>query len=206
MFYETARTDHGLPHGPLKACVIPRPIGWISTLDRQGRSNLAPFSFFNMVSERPPLVIYCPNGPHAEGGEKDSLRNVREYGEFVVNLATYGLREAVNMSSAPLAHGCDEFGAAGLTKEASVLVAPPRVKESPLHLECAVQTIFELPCEAGGPVNHMVMGRILGVHIRDDMIEDGLVRAERLQPIARLGYMEYAVVEKVFSMPRPGVV
>ncbi|TBR20890.1 MAG: flavin reductase family protein, partial [Reyranella sp.] len=109
MFYECARNDHGLPHNPLKQCVVPRPIGWVSTVDGRGRVNLAPFSFFNLVSESPPLVIYCPVGAHSEGGEKDSLRAVRDVGEFVVNVATWGLREALNVSSAPAGRDVDEF-------------------------------------------------------------------------------------------------
>ncbi len=203
MFYETATNDHGLPYNPLKACVLPRPIGWISTLNGKGQANLAPFSFFNLVSERPPLVIFCPNGPHAEGGEKDSLLNLRENPEFVVNLATYSLRHEINASAAPWQRDKNEFEAAGVTEAASVLVSPPRVKESPLHLECTLEQIIQLPGEVGGVPNHMVLGRILGVHVDDEMIVDGQVRPERLQAISRLGYMDYAVVDKIFTMPRP---
>lgn len=203
MFYETEGGDHGLPYNPIKACILPRPIGWISSMDGAGRVNLAPFSFFNLVSERPPLVVFCPNGPHSEGGEKDSLRNIRERGEFVANLATYELRQAVNASAAPLPRHVDEFEAAGVTPEPSALVAPPRVRESPLHLECLLERIVELPGEMGGVRNHMVLGRVAGVQVRDSMIVDGMVRPERLKAIARLGYMDYAVVEQTFTMPRP---
>lgn len=206
MFYETKRGDHGLPHSPLKGCILPRPIGWISTLDSSGRVNLAPFSFFNLVSEQPPLLIFCPNGPHSEGGEKDTLKNLREHPEFVVNLATYRLRDAVNASAGPWPRGGNEFEAAGLTEEPSILVSPPRVKESPLHLECKVEEIIPLPGEMGGVPNHMVLGHILGVHIEDDMIVEGQIRPERLQVIARLGYMDYAIIDKTFTMPRPTTV
>lgn len=206
MFYECARGDHGLPHNPLKQCVVPRPIGWVSTVDGQGRANLAPFSFFNLVSEHPPLVIYCPVGAHAGGGEKDSLSNVREVGEFVVNLATWKLRDALNASSAPAARGVDEFELAGLTKEPAALVRPPRVAESPLHLECRLVDIIALPGEFGGVANRMVLGAVLGVHIRDEMLEAGLLKIDRLEPIARLGYQEYAVVRETFTMPRPAQV
>lgn len=205
MFYETGRDDHGLPYSPIKACVLPRPIGWISTMDAAGRVNLAPFSFFNLVSERPPLVMFCPNGPHAEGGEKDSLRNLRDRGEFVVSLATFELRHAVNASAAPLARDVDEFEAAGVTPEPAALVAPPRVKESPLHLECRLERILELPGEMAGIPNHMVLGQVVGVQVRDDAIVDGMIRPERLRAISRLGYMDYAVVERTFTMPRPTV-
>ena len=203
MFYECSRNNHGLPHNPLKQCVVPRPIGWISTVDGQGAVNLAPFSFFNIVSENPPLVIYCPVGAHSEGGEKDSLRNVREVGEFVVNVATYALREVLNVSSAPAGSGVDEFELAGLTKEPAALVRPPRVKESPLHLECRVADIIGMPGAFGGVPNCMVLGQVLGVHISDHLLVDGLLKIDRLEPIARLGYQEYAVVRETFTMPRP---
>ena len=206
MFYDCRRRDHGLPHDPLKQCVVPRPIGWVSTIDAAGKVNLAPFSFFNLVSENPPLVIYCPVGAHSAGGEKDSLANVREVGEFVVNVATWDLREAVNASSAPAGRAVDEFELAGLTKEPSSLVRPPRVKESPLHLECRVSRIVDMPGSFGGVANCLVLGEVLGVHIRDDLLQDGLLKIDRLQPIARLGYQEYAVVREVFTMPRPTAV
>ena len=203
MFYDCVRKGHGLPHDPLKQCVVPRPIGWVSTIDAAGHVNLAPFSFFNLVSENPPLVIYCPVGAHVEGGEKDSLRNIREVGEFVVNVATWDLRVAVNASSAPAPSEIDEFELVGLTKEPSTMVRPPRVKESPLHLECRVAKVISMPGVFGGVPNCMVLGEVLGVHIRDDLLEDGLLKIDRLQPIARLGYQEYAVVRETFTMPRP---
>lgn len=203
MFYRCDSNDHGLPYNPFKACVVPRPIGWISTVDAAGVANLSPFSFFNAINERPPMVMYCPNGHHSEGGEKDSVRNARETGEFVVNLATYDLRDAMNASAASVPRAVDEFELAGLTKEPSVTVRPPRVKESPIHLECAVIDIVELPGSDPAWIGRMVLGRVLGVHIRDDMIVDGMVRAELLRPIARLGYKDYAVVESVFQIDRP---
>lgn len=203
MFYDCARNDHGLPFNPLKGLVVPRPIGWISTVGADGRFNLAPFSFFNLVSERPPMVMFCPNGPHAEGGVKDTLRNVEAQGEFVVNLATYELRDAVNASAAPLPRGADEFRHAGLTPQPSRLVRPPAVQESPVQLECRLHQVIRLPGEVGGVANHMVLGAVLGVAIRDELIQDGRVRVDRLRPISRLGYMDYAVTEAVFTMERP---
>ncbi|MXX21806.1 MAG: flavin reductase family protein, partial [Rhodospirillales bacterium] len=113
MFYRTDVNDHGLPHDPFKACVVPRPIGWISTMSPAGVHNLAPYSFFNGVATAPPMVMFASNGrqPH---GAKDSLANVEETGEFVANLATWDLREAMNRSSAPLGPDVDEFAFAGL--------------------------------------------------------------------------------------------
>jgi flavin reductase (DIM6/NTAB) family NADH-FMN oxidoreductase RutF len=192
-----------LPHNPFKACVVPRPIGWISTLDAAGALNLAPFSFFNAVSERPPMVMYCANGLHIEGGEKDSTQNARETGEFVANLATWELRDAVNLTSRRVPRTVDEFALAGLQPSPSTLVRPPRVAATPIALECRVVAVHELPDEGTGEINRMVIGRVLGIHIADHLLVDGHVSIPRLRPIARLGYREYAVVESVFEMVRP---
>ena len=136
MFYETARNDHGLPHDPFKSCVVPRPIGWITTLDNAGLLNLAPFSYFNACGDHPPQVMYAPSGSHAEGGAKDSLHNVQETGEFVASLATWEQREAMRVSSSHVLRSVDEFALAGLETEPARLVRPPRVKGAPIHLEC----------------------------------------------------------------------
>ena len=192
-----------LPHNPFKACVVPRPIGWISTVDAEGIPNLAPFSFFNAVSERPPMVMYCANGEHIEGGEKDSTQNARATGEFVANLATWELREAVNLSSKRVRRAIDEFALTGLEAAPSTLVRPPRVAASPIALECRVISVHELPNEGTGEINRMVIGRVLGIHIAEHLLVDGMVSIPRLRPIARLGYREYAVVESVFEMIRP---
>ena len=202
MFFSCGRPDSALSPNPFKACVVPRPIGWISTVDASGNRNLAPFSFFNAISDLPPMVMFCANGEHADGGEKDSVKNARETGEFVVNLATWGLRQAVNASSAEVGRGIDEFELAGLTAAPSRLVRPPRVAESPISLECRVADIYELPCD--GEIGRMVMGRVLGMHIADEAIVDGRVSAAKLQPIARLGYREYSVLGEIFKMTRPG--
>lgn len=198
----SGRPDPALSPNPFKACVIPRPIGWISSIDAAGNRNLAPFSFFNAISELPPMVMFCANGEHADGGEKDSVRNARETGEFVVNLATWDLREAVNASSAEVGRGVDEFELARLTPAPCRLVRPPRVAESPISLECRVADIYELPNE--GEIARMVMGRVLGIHIADAAVVDGRVSAARLQPIARLGYREYSGLGEIFKMTRPG--
>ena len=203
MFYHCDRNDHGLRHNPFKACVIPRPIGWVSTVSRDGVPNLSPFSFFAAVNERPPMVMFSAGGLHVAGGEKDSVLNARETGEFVVNLATYALRDAVNASAAPVDRHVDEFKLAGVTPIPGQLVRAPRVAESPVHLECAVHAIHELPSSEEGWLSRMVVGRVLGIHIADAMIEDGMVKAERLQAISRLGYMDYAVTQEVFQLRRP---
>ena len=203
MFYETARRDHGLPFDPFKALVVPRPIGWISSISADGIVNLAPFSFFNAVCHPPPVVMFCANSDLLERPLKDSRMNVEATGEFVVNLATWELRERMNMSAAPVAPETDEFELAGLTKAPSRLVRPPRVAESPAHLECRYLKTVELPRAHPELSNAIVLGEVVGVHISDALIEEGRVDITRLKPIARLGYDEYAVVEEVFRMGRP---
>jgi flavin reductase (DIM6/NTAB) family NADH-FMN oxidoreductase RutF len=204
MFYHFDRPDPRVSPNPFKACVVPRPIGWISTLSAAGVPNLAPFSFFNAIGESPPLVMFCANGQHVDGGEKDSLRNARETGEFVVNLATWTLRDAVNRSSAAVGRGVDEFQLAGLTPAPSLRVGPARVSESPVSLECVVSDIYDQPFDPSQELGCMVIGRVLGMHLADDILIDGRVSIGRLQPIARLGYREYAAVERIFTMARPG--
>jgi flavin reductase (DIM6/NTAB) family NADH-FMN oxidoreductase RutF len=203
VFYRPGE-GHGLRRNPFNAVVVPRPIGWISSVDLEGRVNLAPFSFFNAVAYVPPQVMFATTEPHAEGGDKDSLRNIRETREFVVNLATWPLREAVNASSAPAPHGIDEFELAGLTKAPACVVRPPLVAESPVHLECVLVRIVDLPSPDPADPNTVVFGEVVGVHIADEFIVDGLVDTRLLQPIARLGYDQYTRVDEVFSMTRPG--
>jgi flavin reductase (DIM6/NTAB) family NADH-FMN oxidoreductase RutF len=204
MFYRPGE-EHGLRGNPFNQLVIPRPIGWISSLDTEGRVNLAPFSFFNAVAYVPPQVMFSTTGPHAEGGAKDSLHNVRETGEFVFNLATWPLREAVNLTSTPAPRDIDELELAGLTPAAARVVSPPRVAESPVHLECTLVEIVELRTpDREAHTNTTVFGEVVGVHIADEAIVDGRVDALRLDPIARLGYDEYTRVVQVFAMTRPG--
>ncbi|MCG8361413.1 MAG: flavin reductase family protein [Kiloniellales bacterium] len=202
MFYETRSNDHGLPHDPFKSCVAPRPIGWITTLDTEGRVNLAPYSFFNGVASDPPMVMFANNAPAARPA-KDSLANCEATGEFVCNIATWDLREAMNRTSAPVPAGTDEMTLAGLEAVPARLVKPPRVKAAPIHLECLYHQTVELPCDAPGGRNAMVLGRVVGVHIDEAVLTDGLVDPTKFKPIARLGYMDYTLVETVFTMHRP---
>jgi len=203
MFYRTDE-PHGLPHNPFNAIVVPRPIGWVSTLDADGLVNLAPYSFFNAVAYHPPQVMYASTGNHVQGGLKDSVANIKATGEFVMNLATWPLREKVNLSSAPAPHGVDEFEVAGLTKAPSELVAPPRIAESPVNLECRLTRVVELLTEDPDSPNLAVFGHVVAIHIADDVIVNGLVDVNKLQPISRLGYKDYGRVTEVFSMDRPG--
>jgi len=202
MEYTPAKDDHGLPFSPLSACLVPRPIGWISTLSAAGVPNLAPFSFFNGVGYNPPTVMVCPNGPHGEGGEKDTPTNIAATGEFVVNIATVPLREKLNITGMPHPRAVDEFEAAGLTRQAASVVRPWRVAESPIHLECRHLTTVLLPSWTPHPLR-AVFGEVIHVHIADRLIVDGRVSMERLQPLARLGYQEYCTLGEIFEMPLP---
>lgn len=199
MFYETAKNDHGLPHDPFKAIVAPRPIGWITSISAKGEINLAPYSFFNALSGRPPIVIFSSEG------RKDSLANIIETGEFVCNLATWDLRDAMNATSAPLPHGVNEMAKVGLTAAPSRLVKPPRVAESPCALECKLLQIVPMHDLAGRAVdNYPVIGQVVGIHIDEKYLKNGLLDLAAVRPIARCGYHDYAVVDSVFQMTRSG--
>jgi len=201
MFYEPPKNDHGLPLNPFSACIVPRPIGWVSTVDKDGRPNLAPFSFFNGVGYTPPTVMFCPNGRDLDGGQSHSLLNVEETKEFVVNIATFDLRYSMNLTSRQLKRGESEFKLAGLTEEPSRRVRPPGVAESPIRLECRhVQTVHLPSTEPGFPLN-VVFGQVVGVHISELVLTAGRVDYSKLQPIARLGYRQFAVIRDLFEMP-----
>ncbi len=197
MFYETETNDHGLKRNPFKALVAPRPIGWISTVSTEGVVNLAPYSFFNSVSDIPPFVMFSASG------QKDSQRNAEETGEFVCCLATYDLREHMNATAAGVDPEVDEMDLAGLTPAPSRLVKPPRVAESPVALECKHFKTVQLPAPEGGHGYSVVLGHVIGIHIDESVLNEGLVDMRKLRPIARLGYMDYTVVDTVFSMDRP---
>ena len=201
MFYKIG-SPHGLPRDPFKSCIVPRPIGWISTISPDGVVNLAPYSFFNGVAGQPPMVMFATNGkqPH---GAKDSVANAEATGEFVCNMATWELRQEMNRTSAPMPPEGDEFALAGLETEPSELVKPPRVKASPTHLECLYHTTLELPCDIEGGRNAICVGRVIGIHVRDEFLTDGLVDIGRIVPLARLGYQDYTVAEKVVQITRP---
>ena len=196
MFYDAIRNDHGFAVDPLKALAA-RPIGWLSTLSQDGVANLAPYSFFNLVSERPHYVAI------GSSGFKDSLRNIQATGEFAVNVATFALREAMNRSSAVVPPQTDEFVLAGLTKAHCQFIKAPRVAESPACFECRMHKIMELPDDEGKVSNWLIVGRIIGIHIDDRFIEEGRVNSAAMQMINRLGYAEYATIDKVWRMRRP---
>ena len=206
MFYEPVKQDHGLPKNPFNSLVIPRPIGWITTVDPYGVVNLAPYSFFNAVGYRPPTVMFASGAGSGEDGQKDSLRNVEATGEFVCNLSTWETREAMNQSSASVGPEVDELEMSGLTPVPSKLVKPPRVKEAPVHLECKHLRSVDFPNWSNKDRYVVVFGEVIGVHIEDQYITpEGLIDVDGMKPIGRLGYDDYTIVggDSIFTMTRP---
>lgn len=200
MFYEP-KNGHNLPHNPFNAIVTPRPIGWISTRDADGQDNLAPYSFFNAVAYVPPQVMFSSTGTKEDrDGTKDSVSNIRETGVFCVNIVEYAMRDAMNASSATLAGGVDEFAHADIDKAPCDLIAASRVANAPANLECKLTKIVQLPGEA----NFAVFGEVVGIHMRDDCLKDGIFDVSTFSPLARLGYRDYTRVETLFSLTRPG--
>ena len=203
MYYETDKNDHGLRYNPLKACVVPRPIGWLTTMSAAGVVNLAPFSFFNVLSYDPPFVMFSAGSHEEDGGKKDSVINVEATGEFVYNMATWAQRDQMNQTALIVEHGLDEMAATGLDPLPSRLVRPPRVKGSPVHFECRLHQIVTLPGHKPSSEHHVVIGRVVAVHIDDAALTvDGRVDVLKIRPIARLGYKDYTSVESVFQMEK----
>ncbi|WP_421709866.1 flavin reductase family protein [Algihabitans sp.] len=195
---------HGLPYNPFKALVAPRPIAWISSLSADGIVNVAPYSFYNAVADQPPIVFFAPNGPSRKDGVKDSQRNAEETGEFVVNVPTWDLRGEMNETSAPLPADVSEAEVAGLKLAPCEKVKPPRLADAPVSLECRYLQTVEFPAEGTMRGNFVVFGQVVGIHIADSAVtSDGMVDPTRYKPIARLGYMDYTVVESLFAIERP---
>ena len=198
MFYDPRTQQHGLPHNPWTALVMPRPIGWISTRSVDGMPNLAPYSFFNAISGQPPFVMF------ASASRKDSQANAEATGEFVVNIATWELRQAMNQTSAAYTADVDEFAAAGLDAVPGVNVAVPRVAQSPIAIECRHNKTVALVAANGEVANSsVIIGEVVGIHIDDRVLVNGRVDIAKVQPLARFGYMDYSVTNETFTMARP---
>lgn len=187
----------------LVATILPRPIAWVSTVSGKGRPNLAPFSFFNGVCSNPPSLLFCPVN-HPDGREKDTLRNIRETRQFVVNMATESLAGEMNQTSANYPPEVSEFAEAGLTALPSVKVRPPRVKGSPVHFECELLELVKVG-PGGSGSGHVVIGRIVFLHLAEAAYQGGRVLTDQLHPIARLDGSRYCPVREVFDLPRPSV-
>ena len=194
--------EAGLSFSPIKAIISPRPIGWISSRGEDGSVNLAPYSYFNAISEQPPMVIFS-SAPLSSSGYKDSIRNVIETEEFVVNIVSSALGNAMNITSGGLSYGESEFAAANLEMADCETVSVPRVAASPAALECKLWKVVKLPKPDNADAGIMVVGTITCIHIDDAVIKDGRVDVTAYQPLARLGYMDYARITNVFSMKRP---
>ena len=186
----------------LVGSIVPRPIGWISTVNLVGQPNLAPFSFFNAVCPNPPHVLFCPNVRGTDHQAKDSLLNVRATGEFVVNIVTEDLAEAMNLTSTELPDEVNEFEFCDLSISPSKAVRPPRVAESPIHYECKMVHIFDLGDQPGG--GSVVIGRVVHIHVDESVLfGKDKIDVTRLKPIGRLGGNGYCRVTDLFKMVRP---
>jgi flavin reductase (DIM6/NTAB) family NADH-FMN oxidoreductase RutF len=198
MFYPTDTNKHGLAHDPFKAIVAPRPIGWIGTRGSDGSLNLGPYSFFNAISDRPKLVMF------SSSGRKHSQQNARETGVFTCSFVSRNLVDQMNLSSAAVPYGVDEFEFSGLTAKQGEIVEAPYVAEAFAVLECKVTEIFE-PRGLSGELseNVMVIGEVVGIHIDETIIRDGRLDMSIARPVARMGYMDYAEGSDVFELMRP---
>jgi flavin reductase (DIM6/NTAB) family NADH-FMN oxidoreductase RutF len=218
MYYDSLSVHTGegtpcLPWNPFKALVTPRPIGWISTLDGDGQTNLAPYSYFQAVSDRPEVVMFSTtaamevedgNLHFSTGRRKHSQTNAERTGEFVCNLATWPLRAEMNATSAHFDADISEPDVVGIEMAPSTRVRPPRVAATPAALECVYLDTYVLPHRDGGHYQfQMVFGEVVGIYIDDSYVDDGRVDTAAMRPIARMGYDEYAVVESAFVMTRP---
>ncbi|QXT40891.1 flavin reductase family protein [Gymnodinialimonas ceratoperidinii] len=200
MFYRP-EDGHGLPHNPFNAIVTPRPIGWISTRGADGGENLAPYSFFNAVAYEPPQVMFASTSAKEDRGDtKDSVANIRETGVFCVNVVEYAARDAMNETSGPWPAEEDEFTRAGIARAECAEIACSRVAEAPANLECRMTQIVKLE----GAHNFVVFGEVVGVHLREDCLVEGIFDVTRFNPLSRMGYRDYTVVREVFSLKRPG--
>ncbi|MCS4242304.1 flavin reductase (DIM6/NTAB) family NADH-FMN oxidoreductase RutF [Rhizobium sp. BIGb0125] len=199
MFYETAANAHGLRHDPFKAIVAPRPIGWIGTKGNDGSFNLSPYSFFNVVSDNPKIVMF------SSSGRKHSLRNAEETGVFTASLVSRDLVEKTNLSSRAVDYGVDEFQLAGLTSKMGRVAEAPFVAEAHAALECRVTQILQ-PVGLDGEAadSWMVFGQVVAIHIDDSIIRDGRLDMGLARPIGRMGYMDYCDGgSDVFELQRP---
>jgi len=198
-FFEPDQRDKALfPWDPFKGLVVPRPIGWISSVNKAGQVNLAPYSFFNGVLSHPRIVSFCSET------EKDAAAFAIESGEFAWSMATWALRDKMNLTSEGLPRGQSEFEHAGLATAPCKLIRPPRVADSPAAMECKVTQVVRVKDAGGKETNGVVVyGQVIGMHIDERYMKDGRFDLAAVQPIARCGYDEYTVIEKVFSMTRP---
>ncbi|MFL2803231.1 MAG: flavin reductase family protein [Paracoccaceae bacterium] len=199
MFYDP-KSGHNLPHDPFKAIVSPRPIGWISSIDKEKNVNLAPYSFFNAIADNPPMVMFSTTGQKKNDDSlKDTLKNIIDTKCFVINIVGKDLLQQMNQTSGNYPKDIDEFILAKLEKSNCIKIDIPRVKKSPASLECNLYKVLKLP----GFRNNMVIGKVVGVHINDKILKNGIFDVLSYDPIARMGYKDYTSVSTKFELERP---
>lgn len=207
MFYEPSKNNHELARNPFKSCTVPRVIGWISTKNEDGTDNLAPYSQFTNLTFDPPMVLLSAN-QNVVGDRKNTIKNIERTGEFVYNMVSYDLKEAMNRSSIfEVPEGVeDKFDYAGVTKAPSNLIDVMRVAESPVQYECKYRQTLRLPGNDTLATVDCIIAEVIGMHIADEFImPDGKVDICKIKPVARLGYFDFTVVEKSFEMVPPKV-
>ena len=203
MDYDPRQKFRPLAFDPFKSCTVPRPIGWLSTVSRDGKPNLAPFSQWQNITYDPPIVMFSSD-QHVDGRKKDTVINAEETGYFVWNMATYDLREAVNISAQPVPYGVDEFEMAGVTKAACIEAPGPRVAESPCHFECKYLNTLRFRGTTKASDADVVFGEVVRVHIKEDFVlPGGKLDIIKIRPLARLGYYDYTTVTELFEMHIP---
>ena len=200
MFYEPKKR---VPFDidPFKSLIFPRPIGWISSVNKKGIANLAPYSYFNAVTDEPPQIMFCSNGSSVNYKYKDSLSNILSTKEFVVNFATSTTRNQMNNSSKDFKPDEDEFILSKLKKKKSKLVKAPSVKDSPVNLECKLIKTIKLKSNSK-KVSTMIIGEVIGIFIKDKFIINNRVDSVAMRYIARMGYSEYTTVASKFNLKR----
>lgn len=200
MFYRP-EDGHGLPHNPFNAIVTPRPIGWISTRGSNGSDNLAPYSFFNAVAYVPPQVMFASTSAKPDrDNTKDTVANIRDTGVFCVNIVEYAMKDVMNKTSGSWDAQTDEFELASVDKADCSQINCARVAAAPASLECKMTQIIKIEGES----NYLVLGEVVGVHLRDDCLVDGIFDVMKFKPLTRLGYRDYSVIDEKFSLARPG--
>jgi len=204
MFYEPGQSTSGLKHNPFKACCVPRPIGWLSTVSAEGVHNLAPYSQFQNLTWDPPMVLVAANS-RPDGSPKDTAANILATGEFVWNMATFALRDLVLKSSTEDPPGVDEFERYGIEWLPASRVAPRRVARSPVHFECRLREHLFIAGNTPAAGTNLLIGEVVGVHIDDAAIRDGKLDVATLQPLARLGYRDYTRVTELFELDVAGL-
>ena len=204
MHFDPRTDERPLPYDPFKSCTVPRPIGWLSTISTDGIHNLAPFSQWQNLTFDPPLVMFAANQLR-DGRRKDTVVNAETTGYFVWNMATWDLREAVNISAMDLPTEADEFEQAGLTKADCIDAPGKRVAERPCHFACKYLSTQRFPGRTPVGTVDVIFGEVVRIHVDENIVgPDGKLAVKKLKPIARMGYYDYTVVESVFEMRVPG--